>query len=153
MQAWLPTALKANSQETGADVKESVFIHVPATWKVRDSHLRAHLKISVQAGAFIRRERGKENKEIMGRGYGCVGSVLLVLMWIFNVNIWEWLVPAKFLQLGDLHHPKLWSRPFLVQSGLDLLVLAICLQSHCHYGSSCYLFVHYILILFHGKSE
>ena len=28
---------------------------------------------------------------------------------------WTWSVPAKFLQLGDLHHPKLWSRPFLVQ--------------------------------------
>ena len=41
-----------------------------------DSHLKAHLSITEQAEAFIRRERDKENKEIGRRGCGCAGSVL-----------------------------------------------------------------------------
>ena len=36
-QVWLPAASNANTQEAGADVKESVFIQMPATWKMGDS--------------------------------------------------------------------------------------------------------------------
>ena len=43
----LPAALKANTGEADADVKESGFIQVLVTWKMRDSHLKAHLNISV----------------------------------------------------------------------------------------------------------
>ena len=34
MQVQLPATLKANTGEAGADVKESGFIQVPATWKM-----------------------------------------------------------------------------------------------------------------------
>ena len=35
MQAQLPAPSKANTQEAGADVKESGFIQVLATWKMK----------------------------------------------------------------------------------------------------------------------
>ena len=34
MQVWLPAASKANTLESGADVKESSFIQMPVTWKL-----------------------------------------------------------------------------------------------------------------------
>ena len=55
---------------------ESGFIQVFTNWKRGESHLKAHLNISVQAGFFVGRERDKENKEIRGRGCGHAGSVL-----------------------------------------------------------------------------
>ena len=44
---------------------------------------------------------------------------LLVHMCIISSASWNWLVPAKFLRLGDLHQSKFWSRPFLVQAGTE----------------------------------
>lgn len=72
MQVWLPAASKANTWEAGADVKDSGFIQVPATWK---THLKAHPNNS-SAGIFIARNRDKENKEIRGRGYTLAGTNL-----------------------------------------------------------------------------
>ena len=46
MQVRLPGTLKTNIREAGADVKESVFIQIPATWKVVDSWLKVDLIIS-----------------------------------------------------------------------------------------------------------
>ena len=46
MQVQLPTAPKASTPETGADVKESGFIQVLATWKMGDSYLKIQLSIS-----------------------------------------------------------------------------------------------------------
>ena len=34
MQVRLPATMKANTQEAGADEKESIFIQVPAIWKM-----------------------------------------------------------------------------------------------------------------------
>ena len=64
-----------------------------------------------------RRGRDEENKEIgerLWRRRQCprwprYGSLMSVS--------WSWSVPAKSLQSGDLRHPKLWSRLFLVQAG------------------------------------
>ena len=52
---------------------------MPASWKTEDSHLKAHLNISVQAEVFISRERDKEGKQIKGRdcrpaGRGLAGT-------------------------------------------------------------------------------
>ena len=83
---------------------------------MRDSHLKAHLPISVQAGVFIRRERDKEKKEIRREAVDMQAVSLLVLMWIFNDSILELVSAAKFLQLGNPCPPKLWSRLFFVQA-------------------------------------
>ena len=45
-QIWLSTALGDNTREAGADVKESGFIQVLATWKMGDSYLKIQLSIS-----------------------------------------------------------------------------------------------------------
>ena len=63
----------ASIQEAGAVVKKIIFFKVPATWNMRNSHLKIYLPIS---GVFIRSERDKENKEIRGRGCGLAGRIL-----------------------------------------------------------------------------
>ena len=72
--------MKANTWEAGADVKESGLFsgagHLedvgltsqsPSSGKVRDSRRQAHLLLSVEAEAFIRRGRGTEERD-QGRG-------------------------------------------------------------------------------------
>ena len=75
MQVWLPAASKASTRKAGADVKESGFIQVPATWTMRCSPLKAHLHISVQAGG-LRGGGGTRRTKRLGRGCGGAGSVL-----------------------------------------------------------------------------
>ena len=58
MQVLLPVALQANTGEAGADVKESGFIQVLATWEVRDSQSRLQCL----------RHLGKFMKGTVGRG-------------------------------------------------------------------------------------
>ena len=92
--------MKASIQEAGADIKESGFIQLPATWKMEASHLKAHLNISVQAVVFIRRKRDKETKEIRGRGCERAGSVLGGLTWIFNISILELVSASQVPAVG-----------------------------------------------------
>ena len=77
-QAGLPDAMKANTQEAGADEKESGLFadaghledgcHVskPIPWKMGDSCHKAHLYLSVKADVFIRRKRTEQKDQ--GRG-------------------------------------------------------------------------------------
>ena len=71
---------------------------------MRDSCLKAHLPISVQAGVCIRRERDEENKEI-GERLDLQAVSLLVPVWIVKVSVLELVSAAKFLQVDGLHHP------------------------------------------------
>ena len=59
---------------------------------------------------------GKQNKEIGGEAVDMHTVPLLVPIWSLLSASWSWPVPAKFLHLGKLCHPKSWS-PFLVQVG------------------------------------
>ena len=68
MLAQLPAVTKANTRKAGVDVKEMVLFQVPITWKMGNSCLKAHCSISGQADVFIRREKGKQNKD---QGRGC----------------------------------------------------------------------------------
>ena len=47
--------------------REVIYFQVPAARKMRDSCLKAHLHLSVEAEGFLRRE-GEQNKEIKGGG-------------------------------------------------------------------------------------
>ena len=58
--------MKANTGEAGADVKESGSIQVPATWKVRDSHLKACLRISGILASLYRGTWEEGNEGIPG---------------------------------------------------------------------------------------
>ena len=42
-------------------------VHMPASWKMGDSCLKAHLPLSVEAEVFIRSKRGTEQRD-QGRG-------------------------------------------------------------------------------------
>ena len=80
---------------------------------------------------------------------------LVVWTWIFNVSILNWSVSAKFLQLGNLCHLKLWSGPFLVQARTGIAGVCNMLTkklSVCEFFFIS-LLVHLILILFYGKSS
>ena len=62
MQVQLPTPLKASTREAGADVKESGFIQVLATWKMGDSRLKACRSISgILASLYRGMNVGKGN--------------------------------------------------------------------------------------------
>ena len=107
-----------------------------------NTHLKAHLNISVQVGVFTRRGRNKGNKEIRGRGCEHAGSVHSG--------------PDMDTQCehpgASLHQPNFYSWAicitqshgrgcFLYKQELERLVLTICLQRNYDYLSSFYQFV------------
>ena len=55
--------MKANTQEAGADVKESGLFSGAGHLKDGGSRLKAHFHISVEADVFIRKERGTEQRD------------------------------------------------------------------------------------------
>ena len=76
MQVQLPAATTDNTWEVGANVKESVlfsgagylydrdlFSQRLSSRKMEDSHLKAHLYLSVEAEFFIGRERGQRDQQ------------------------------------------------------------------------------------------
>ena len=75
-QIQLPATEKPNTQEAGADGKESclfsgashledggLMFQSPSPGKRSDSRLKAHLYLSAQAEVFIREERGTEQRD------------------------------------------------------------------------------------------
>ena len=113
MQVWLPAASKAKCfWEAGADVKESGFIQVQASWKMRDLCVKGRLSIPGVLDSLYRGIVGiGELRNLWQRaapggfnviscachpaasslhlqlpcwylGTGCAGSALLVLTWI-----------------------------------------------------------------------
>ena len=67
MQVWLPAATKANSQGAGADVKASGLFSGASHLEDGGPVSQSPSPLSVEAGAFIRRERGTEQR-YQGRG-------------------------------------------------------------------------------------
>ena len=65
-QVWLPAAVKANSQEAAAGVRNNDLLESWQPVKTRDSCRKDHLNTSVQAEVFIRRERGSRTKRSRG---------------------------------------------------------------------------------------
>ena len=73
-QVWLPAASEVNVLQAGADVKRKVVylqMLIKVIWKMGDSHLKAHLQLSVEAEVFIRRVRGTEHRD---QGWGLKSS-------------------------------------------------------------------------------
>ena len=67
MQVWLPITMRSDTQEAGADLKESGLFKCLSSVKMGNSCLKAHLHISVEAEVFIRRGKGMEQRD-QGRG-------------------------------------------------------------------------------------
>ena len=103
---------------------------------------KIHLNISVQAEVVTGRERESRTKSFWGEALDMKAVSLLVPIRS---------VPAKSQQLEDLHQLKSWSRLFPVQAGTGTADACNMLLKKPSIFIS--LQVHFILILFHGKSE